>query len=328
MATRDDDYDTEDAFLDDIDELDVLDFTSTASTEPRKKDITTPVDLGGETLTFHRPKDGTLFFTQSAIADTANDADRWLAGLRFLEATLKPQDRKRFLDRACDRDDNLTAGMFWETIGQLLRRWDPASKVPPGTVLRIDPVPDGVQGQRPVRIVDDNLALDFVAHPPKDIILGITASAIGAGASTGQQAWCITLFLDGALDPAVALELSYRLNSPAYSNDPLELGHLFEIIRKLIERWYSGEVPRPNRAARRAQTAAARKQTKAAPPPASDDDAEDAPVAPATTTKAAAKKKPMVTTAKVKPAAKKSASARTSATRRRRTITASVEDEE
>lgn len=241
----------------DPDSLDVLEFTAPARTT--RKAVTTDVDLVGHTYTFRRPKDGILFFTQAAVADSANDADRWMASLSFLQASLQPQDRKHLLDRACDPDDALTAGAWWEVIGELLRRWAPDSKVPASEPVTIDAHPDTVTGADPVRILDEDLRLDLVAHPPKDVVLGLTGSAIAAGANTGQQAWCINLFLDAALSSADALDLDRRLSLPPDA-DPLDLGDLFGIVEALIGRWYGDT---GNRAARRAKASTARKKAPA-----------------------------------------------------------------
>lgn len=318
MATHEDD-------TLDVDTLDVLEFNSEDFETTTYRKVSTVVDLLGEEMEFHRPKDGVLFFLEAAIADTANDADRWMSALRFLESSLRPQDRKRFLDRACDRSDPLNASALWDTIGGLLRRWDPKSKVPSSQKLVIEHKPDPTQEFDPIRVKDESLRLDFVAHPPKDIILGFTSSAIAAGASPGQQAYCVNLFLDGALDPAVALDLSYRLNSPSYGGDPLDLSHLLAIVRSLSEHWYSGAA-RPNRAARRAQ--ASQERRKAAPKatissPASAPEEEPQEEAPKRRTrKAKDPEESMVIEAKVKPAPRKAA-ARSS---RKKTIKGGFEE--
>jgi len=315
----------------DVDQLDVLDFTSSDFTTTAYKKVSTTVDLLGEDVDFHRPKDGVLFFVQSAVADTANDADRWMAALRFLESSLTPQSRKRFLDRACDRSDPLNASALWDTIGELLRRWDPKTKIPASQKIVIEHRPDAAEGYNPVRIVDEALRLDFIAYPPKDIVLGFTGSAIAASASPAQQAWCVNLFLDGSLDGDVALELSYRLQSPAYGDDKLDLPHLLGIVRSLIERWYSGT--NPNRAARRAQASQSRKSAPKVSravdraPEAEEREEETTPPrrrAPAKKT-AEGKPAPRTTKATVKPASRKtSGTARSS---RKRTISGEFEEE-
>lgn len=216
-----------------------------------------PLALVGETYQVTRPKDAVLFTAQGAVADTASDADRWLATLQLVEAMFSPQDRHRFYQRCIDRDDPLTQGAVMEAIGALLTRWAPKSKVPASEPVTIEAHPDAVSelGLKPVRIVNGDLNLDLTCHPPKDLMLGIVSAALAAGTDLSQQAWSINLFLDAVLEPGQDRLLAHRLRSP---QDPLDLEHLAEITKSLIERWYSG-APKPNRAARRASAAAKRK---------------------------------------------------------------------
>lgn len=239
-------------------DLETIEFTTPAKKTKAKK-VETKLDLVGETYTVSKPKDAVLFFAQSAVADTANDADRWMAALQFLDAAFTPMDRKRFFERACDAEDPLTAGAVFDAIGSLLDRWAPTNKTPANAPVKVEPHPDTIPaGLQPVRIVNDDLNLDLTCHPPKDLVLGITSAAIATGANTGQQAWCIALFLDAALSPHDTLTLDHRMRS---HNDDLDLDDVAGIVQALIERWYP-DGPQPNRKARRATNARTRKTTR------------------------------------------------------------------
>lgn len=241
----------------------VIEFTTPVSARPAA--VRTPVVLCGEEFTARRPKDAVLFFTQSAMADVANDSDRALAMLQLLDACLQPVDRHRILQRACDPDDPVTAGAVYGMIHQLLERWDPATKIPDSAPVLVAPVPDSAPANDPVRIVNDDLGLDLLCRPPKDLILHITASALATNANAGQQAWCVMLFLDAALSNADALQLEARIRNP---RDELDLEALLNLIHTLMGRWHPESMPpeQPNRKQRRARAAQGRKKSSARTP--------------------------------------------------------------
>lgn len=263
-GTHDDDYADEheefdNEFEEEVeDDIEVINFTSPDKPKTKAK-AKLKVDLVGVTYEIHRPKDATLFLAQSAVADSANEADRWMTALNLIETCMTPQDRKHFLDRACDRQDPLTAGAVWEMIGELLARWEATNKIPASKPIVIGAHPDAVGLTKPVRIVEDELGLDLVCHPPKDLILGITSSAIAASANPGQQSWCINLFLDAALNRPDALRLAMRLKAPSYV-DELDLGTIASVVQTLIEKWYPSNMG--TRAQRRAVASRNRKATK------------------------------------------------------------------
>lgn len=241
------------------DALDTIEFTTPAARQ--REDVTTPVNLCGEDMVVRRPKDATLFFAQSAVADSANDADRMLAILQLIDASLEASDRYRLLERACDGDDDLTAGAVYDMFEELFKRWGEDSKVPAAAPVRVEAVPDSIPAGAPARIVNHDLGLDLVCHPPKDIILHITASSIAAGTNRGQQAWCLMLFLDAALTKADSMVLDQRMRN---TRDPLDLEALLAIVEALVGRWYPDEaVPAGgNRKQRRAAAAGGRKKPK------------------------------------------------------------------
>lgn len=241
----------------DLDSLETVEFTTSKKTTKPTKPTKITVQLGDENLSAPRPKDGVLFFAQSAVSDHANDADRWSSAWNLLSAVLNAQDRHRFLQRACDRDDPLNAAMMWDMIGQLLDRWNLDSKIPASVPVVVEEQPHP-EFPDPVKIVNEDLDLDLVAYPPKNIILGLTASALSTGATLSDQAWVIGLFLDAALTRGDVLTINYRLRD---SDDDLDLEHLTELVQTLIRRWY--DKPIGNRKSRRAQNARSRKAGRA-----------------------------------------------------------------
>lgn len=220
--------------------------TLTYSTPARTRDPQPiPVTWCGQDLTVTRPKDAVLYFASTVTASDIDESDRALALVQFLDGTLTAEQRKRFFDRVLDRDDPINARSTIALVRGLTERWAkwPASgEVEP---LVVEPQPDMVLGD-PVTVVHDALDLEFVAHPPKDIVLFYVASSIATTASAGQQAWAIGMFLDASLDSSDSHAVSRRLRD---RDDDLDLQHVSEIVADLITRW----VPdRPNRAQRRA----------------------------------------------------------------------------
>ena len=234
----------------------VIEF-ATPKTQTRET-ITTKVTLCGEDFYARRPKDAVLFFAQSALGEVASDADRAMAMLQILDASCDSIARHRILERACDRDDPVTAGVVYRMIEALTERWSPETKAPAEHPVVVDAVPDTAPQADPVRVVNDDLALDLLCHPPKDIILHITSSGLATGANQGQQAWCVMLFLDAALDKSDAVHLSQRMRQP---NDPLDLEALMSVIETLMQRWYPDVGREGNRAQRRANASQGRKKT-------------------------------------------------------------------
>lgn len=228
-------------------EVEVLEFSAPAKKAARPE---IPLQLVGETYTARAPKDAVMFMAEAAIADTAGEADRWMATIQIVNTMLTDQGRHRFWQRVVDRDDPLTQGAVMEALEALFKRWAPSSKVPDTVPVIIDAHPDRLAdiGLKPVKIVNADLDLDLVCYPPKDIALGVVAASMATGASNAQQAWSVNLFLDAALPLGQAQILSHRLRD---SRDDLDLEHLAQITRTLIDRWY-GDAPKPNRAARRA----------------------------------------------------------------------------
>lgn len=240
----------------DLEGLEVVSFTTKSKPKHPAASAALTVKLGDEELSAPRPKDGVLFFAQSAVSDNANEADRWSHAWNLVNAVLSAQDRHRFLERVCDRDDPLNAHMFWNMIGQLLDRWNLDSKIPASVpvVVKEEPHPPFPD---PVRLHNEDLDLDIVAYPPKDIVLGITASALSQGSTVSDQAWVIGLFLDAALERKDVLTINYRLRS---GQDDLDLSELTQMVQMLIERWY--DKPVGNRKTRRAAKAKTRKKPR------------------------------------------------------------------
>jgi hypothetical protein len=229
--------------------VDTLSFTTPAKNRP---DQAVPVQLCGEEFSVRKPKDAVLYFTQTAIGETVSEGDRAMAILQFVDSALSPVDRKRFFDRCMDGPrgadrpgDPVNQATTLEMIGGLLDRWSnwPEHGTHTPEPVLVEPRVTAVHGG-PVHVQHPDLDLDFVAYPPKDVILLFVSASLATGASTGQQAWAIGLFLDSALDKPDSLLVSTRLR---HTDDDLDLGHLAEIVNALITQW------RPvNRAARRA----------------------------------------------------------------------------
>ncbi|WP_367139279.1 hypothetical protein [Saccharothrix sp. HUAS TT1] len=202
-----------------------------------------PVTLCGEELVVQRPKDAVLYFAATAIGADVPEPDRAMAVIQFLSGTLGLVDRKRFIDRAIDPADPVDLGATVQLVGGLLERWNawPARGRVEPLVVEADPAP--VTGE-PVHIVNEDLELDLVAHPPKDLVLMFVAAALATGANEGQQAWSVGIFLDAALERADRDVVARRMRD---HDDDLDLEHIAEIVQHLIERWS----PKANRAARR-----------------------------------------------------------------------------
>lgn len=233
--------------------MDTLSFSTPAKTRTAQA---VPVVLCGEEFTVRRPKDAVVYFMQTVIGDSVSEGDRAMAVLQFVDSALDPVDRKRFFDRCLDGPrgleypgDPVNQAATLEMIGSLLDRWNAWPETghhTPDPVI-VEPTATPFAGQ-PVRIKHEELDLDFTAWPPKDIILLFVAASMATGASVGQQAWAIGLFLDAALLKQDELMVSQRLR---HTDDELDLGHLAEIVQELITRW----TPKGNRAARRAAAA-------------------------------------------------------------------------
>lgn len=229
-----------------------------ATPTDRKRDlIRTELTLVGHTYTVTKPKDASLFFLSSVLADTSSQADAWLQALKFIDDSFTPIGRKNFYERACDRADLLTAGAIFEGLGALIDQWGAKTKAAQQKPIVVEAHPNMVPNDLPeLRIANEDLEFDLIFSPPKDIMLGITSAAIGVGASQEMQAWVTSLFLDATLPQRDRLVLSQRLRN---RYDDLDLVDLIEIVKTLTARWY----PEPimgNRKARRA-AASARKTT-------------------------------------------------------------------
>lgn len=230
--------------------MEKLEYSTPKQAKPRPK-RSVPVSLCGHDVTFHEPKDTVKFFASQMIADEVSEADRAMALLQFLNGTLDPGDQKRLMDRIADRADPLGRAAVMELVATLLDRWSDAPSTK-GTVT-IDGPDDGpvFYGDEPIHIVNDELRLDFAAHPPKDLALLLVASGISTGSGVGQQAWSVGFFLDSCTDAQDRLVLNHRLRA---RDDVLDLTHLTDLVSQLLGRWAPDYVPdAPNRAARRAK---------------------------------------------------------------------------
>jgi hypothetical protein len=217
-------------------------------TTPRKERLAQPVSVTfcGEEFTVQRPKDSVLFAAQVVAAGDVVGPDRAAAILQFLNSTLEAQDRYRYFARVIDRADPVNLSATIELVAELARRWGDWPADGDVAPVVIEPSPTPSTGQ-PVEIVHEELDLEFVCHPPKDVILLFTAASLATGAAPGQQAWAIALFLDASLSGEDALMVATRLKD---TRDDLDLGDIAEIVMKLMERWGQGLLT--NRAARRA----------------------------------------------------------------------------
>ncbi len=196
----------------------------------------------GENLVIRRPKDSVLYFATALGSEI--EQDQAAALVDFLDGTLTPDQRKRFFDRVRDRDDPINLATTSALVDGLLVRWNNWPEDDQVEPLVIDPVPAPVIGSD-IRVPIEELELDLVAHPPKDIVLFLMASTLAVTSTVAQQAWMLGLFLDAALDPADAMVIARRLRS---RDDDLDLHHVGVIVSDLVEKW----LPRANRAERRA----------------------------------------------------------------------------
>lgn len=243
--------------IDDSLDIETIDF----STPERKREVVkTPLALCGETYEVMRPKDAALFFLSSAYADSGTDADKAMALIQWVESTHAPKDHARFLQRCCDRSDPLRLASAYQMVDELMKRWDPANKVPSSAPVVIGESADVLDSLEPVRIRNDDLGLDLVCHPPKDIALAIVASSLATNASEQQKSYGLRFFLDASLDKHVTTWLMKRWFDPL---DELDLPELEEISTALMQRWYPEGAARENRKQRRAKAAQDRKKTPA-----------------------------------------------------------------
>lgn len=219
--------------------METLSFSTPARTRAEQP---IPVTWCGEELVIRRPKDSVLFFGAEIGADDA--ADQAAALIDFLDGTLDPAQRKRFFDRIRDREDPINIATTGALVDGLMQRWNNWPDDDQVEPLVIEPTPTPVVGSD-VRVLHEDLDLDVVAHPPKDIVRALVGSALATTATVAQQAWVLGLFLDAALDPADAMVIARRLRS---RDDDLDLHHIAEIVADLVERW----APTANRAERRA----------------------------------------------------------------------------
>ncbi|WP_435111318.1 hypothetical protein [Nocardiopsis synnemataformans] len=234
--------------------IEVIDF-QTPKVKERKK-VTTTLTLVGREYEVVKPKDAALFFFSGAMSETANDADVWFQVLKLIDEIFDPVGRKEFYERACDREDPLTAGALFDALEQLSERWTAKSAAQAGRPVVIEAVPDSVPDDLPIlHIQNDELDLDLKFYPPKDIILGITSAALGVGVDDQSMVWFTTLFLDASLPLSDRRMLRRRLHT---RQGDLELDDLLGMVQTLTERWYP-ESEVGNRRARRAAASRKRK---------------------------------------------------------------------
>lgn len=245
--------------VEDLESFETIEFTTP---DRKRKVVETPVDLCGVEYKVRRPKDAALFFISSAYAESSTDSDRTMALIQFIEATHTKQDYAAFLERACDREDPLRLASAYKMMEELLsNRWDPKTKVPASTPVIIKPEADLLGDDlKPIRIRNDDLDLDLVCHPPKDLALAVVASSMATGASDQQKSFGMRFFLDASLDKPVAISLMRRWLDPL---DDLDIPELEEISQALMERWYPEGAAQKNRKSRRVQAAKSRKKTTA-----------------------------------------------------------------
>lgn len=239
-------------------------------TTPKRKRLEQPVevDLCGEKWTVQRPKDAVLYFAQTAIADLVTEADRASALLQFINAVLEPVQRHRYFERALDRDDPVDMQVTMRFVGGLVDRWGnwPANGKPKPVVVKPTDPDDLPPVADPIQVVNNDLGLDFIAHPPKDIILLMVVAALGTGANVGQQSWAVGLFLDAALTEEDRLMVAMRMRSTV---DDLDLEDLADITSQLAEKWAPAPKNRAERraAARKTATSSTRGSTSGARKP-------------------------------------------------------------
>lgn len=244
--------------------MSVVPFT-TKSKAPRQPQPV-QVTFCGEQFVVERPKDATLFFASRVVAEDVPEGDRAQALLQFVQNTLDPITYKRFLERALDPADPVDLQATLRLVAELVDRWNnwPARGPAMPVVIKADPAPP--LGD-PIDVVDEDLGLDFVAHPPKDLLMAFVAAALATGANPGQQAWSIGIFMDAVLDPETRSTIRRRLVA---RHDDLDIGNLADLVRYLIGQWNPDVVPvvvELPRAQRRARTAP-KKQSAGAKKPA------------------------------------------------------------
>lgn len=234
------------------DDVDVLEFTPTQRPDTAPRDQQQPVTarLCGHEFTFHPPKRAVLFFASTMLSDEVSEADRAAAMLQLLNGTLEPGDQKRLMDVCIDRSNPIGRDVIFQLVGSLLERWGDENT--DTSTLEIAGPDDGpvFYGDKPIQVRNDELDLDFTAHPVKDVVLMLVSSGISTTGSVGQQAWCVGTFLDACTDAGDSFTLNTRLRS---RHDSLELEDLVEIVVQLIERWAPEQAP-TNRAQRRARS--------------------------------------------------------------------------
>jgi len=208
------------------------------------------VDLCGHELTLHRPKDAVLYFASQITADTASDGDRAMAILSLVEGVLDAQTRKSFWDWAIKGTINLTAVM--EMTGAALTRWQhwDAKNLEP---IRITFTPSAWTPE-PIQVTNEDLGIDWLCTPPSDLIVACVAASLGTGASDGQQAWGIGIFLDATLSALDGMVVAQRMRK---RDDDLEIQDIAEIVTGLLQEW------RPPNTTNRTQRRAAAKRTPA-----------------------------------------------------------------
>lgn len=233
--------------------MDTLTFDTPAR---RRTPQLVPVTLCGEDFAVERPKDAVLYFAQTITGDSVGEGDRAMGLVQFINSALDPADQHRFMTRALDNTDPLDVREALDMVGGLLDRWgnwptddrdEPDPNHQPNPVV-VEPQAAPHVGN-PIHIVQTELDLDMEAHPPKRLMMMFAASGLAAGATLGQQAWAISLFLDAALSAADAATIAWRMRN---RNDDLDLEHIAEIVEQLLQRWQQTIPEAGNRAERRA----------------------------------------------------------------------------
>lgn len=246
------------------DGVEVIEFTTKRSKVARDRDrhpTASTVTLVGEEFDVIRPKDFRLFALAGATSDLAAETDTWYQVIRLVDEIFDPVGRKRFFNRACDREDPLTAGAVFELLEELSDRWGATSATAAARPVVVGAHPDLNTGLKPVRIETDDFGergLEMTFHPPKDLLLGIVASVLSTQADDEAIAWATALFLDGALPLGDRKALKRRLHT-RYGD--IDLDDFLDLVNTLLDRWHP-QTKATNRQARRAQAAKKRKTTK------------------------------------------------------------------
>lgn len=233
--------------------METLSFTTPARTRTRH---TVDVDLCGERMTVERPKAAVLFFAAQMAGSDVVDVDRAMSAKSFLDSALTDPDRKRFYDRVIDRADPVDIDAFLDLVDGLVARF--SSTNTDTSVLVIDPTPGETSGE-PVKIVNDDLDLEVIAHPPKELVRLFVRASLATGANAGQQAWAVAFFLDSALDPGDRDVVSRRL---AHPGDLLDLEDIIDIVNEVNSYWSEGPRNRADRRAAAKRTPAKRPAAK------------------------------------------------------------------